>query len=140
MIPVAWKIATLTKEKGRLGINPVESTNFALLKKWLWRYHNEPQTLWRKFIYAKYEKTFKGDLPTHSRFSTANAPWKAITNSCQWFNENMSWKIQNGESLSFWNQNWNECCTLKTRFPRLYALSRTKEGSIKEMWNESTMD
>lgn len=33
--PISWKIATLTKEKGDLSITSVESTNFALLKKWL---------------------------------------------------------------------------------------------------------
>ncbi|KAA0048634.1 LINE-1 retrotransposable element ORF2 protein [Cucumis melo var. makuwa] len=52
------------------------------------------------------ERTDKGEVPSQSKISSSNAPWKAIT----------------------------------SRFPRLFALSRSKEGSIKDMRNERTKE
>lgn len=71
---VNWKSTTALKEKGGLSIAPVVDTNFALLNKWLWRYHCELKALWRIFYYAKYSKSFIGDIPSQSRFSSSNAP------------------------------------------------------------------
>ncbi|KAA0054941.1 LINE-1 retrotransposable element ORF2 protein [Cucumis melo var. makuwa] len=72
--PVSWKISTFPKEKCGLGITPIEDTNFALLNKWLWRYHSELKALWRTFIDAKYTKSSLGDILFKSRFSSTNAP------------------------------------------------------------------
>lgn len=51
---IIWSSATALEEKRGFGISPIAETNYALLTKWLWRYHLEPKALWRTFIDAKY--------------------------------------------------------------------------------------
>lgn len=47
-------------EDGRLGIRTLKEMNWALLAKWLWRYGQEPNALWRKLITAKYSDHGRG--------------------------------------------------------------------------------
>lgn len=75
---INWDICTLSKDKGGLGLTKVKDTNFALLTKWLWRYYQEPNSLWRKVIDAKYRKDFIGSIPTTGKYCSSNAPWVAI--------------------------------------------------------------
>ncbi|XP_060190109.1 uncharacterized protein LOC132619168 [Lycium barbarum] len=51
---VKWKILTLSKQKGGLVIKNLRKQNQSLLIKWLWRYSNEDQSLWKKVIKEKY--------------------------------------------------------------------------------------
>ena len=60
------------KENGGLGIGDISIKNKALLNKWVWRYGEEPNALWRAIIDSKYGGTlstsfrlldFKGDSP-----------------------------------------------------------------------------
>lgn len=55
----------------------VKETNFALLTKWFWRYHQEPSS-WRKVIDAKYSKDFISNIPATGKYYSSNAPWVAI--------------------------------------------------------------
>ena len=60
------------------------------------------------------------------KFSTAKAPWKSIVKGLDWFGTNISWKINNGESISFWLNKQSTNGPLATAFSRLYALSQAK--------------
>lgn len=44
------------------------TTNFVLRTKWLWRYHHEPGSMWKRTIDAKYNKRFKGDILVDDRY------------------------------------------------------------------------
>ncbi|KAK8565373.1 hypothetical protein V6N12_058936 [Hibiscus sabdariffa] len=48
-------VAVRPVEHGSLGICDMKVKNHALLNKWLWRYGNEPDNLWRIVIDEKYE-------------------------------------------------------------------------------------
>ncbi|KAA0037454.1 LINE-1 retrotransposable element ORF2 protein [Cucumis melo var. makuwa] len=61
---INWKTCTSPKEWGGLGITKLKDTNKALLCKWMWRYHTEPNPLWKRCIDAKYSKDHQGDIPT----------------------------------------------------------------------------
>ncbi|XP_022020292.1 uncharacterized protein LOC110920387 [Helianthus annuus] len=49
---MGWDTVTCSKRKGGLGLTKLEWSNKALLLKWLWRYRNEVDSLWRRTIDA----------------------------------------------------------------------------------------
>ncbi|KAL4298144.1 hypothetical protein GQ457_12G026210 [Hibiscus cannabinus] len=55
---VKWENLCKPKRCGGLGLVDIKVKNQSLLNKWLWRYGNEPDSLWRKVIDAKNEKVF----------------------------------------------------------------------------------
>ena len=59
-----WNKITITKENGGLGIYKVADTNFSLLCKWLWRFHVEHNSLWKRIILAKYSQSFIEEILT----------------------------------------------------------------------------
>lgn len=90
---------------GGLGITKIKDTNFAFLSKWLWRYHQETNSFFRKIIDAKYTKRFQGEFPVEGKFSTAKAPWRSILKGKDWLEAKFRWTLNNGETLSFWHSN-----------------------------------
>ena len=51
---VNWKTVSRPMNEGGLGIGNLDRKNMALLVKWLWRFPNEPNSLWHKVIRSKY--------------------------------------------------------------------------------------
>ena len=45
---VKWQTAQLHKQSGGLGIRNLGLQNRSLLSKWLWRFNNEEEALWRE--------------------------------------------------------------------------------------------
>ncbi|KAA0056839.1 LINE-1 retrotransposable element ORF2 protein [Cucumis melo var. makuwa] len=137
---INWNICTSPKELGGLGISKVKDTNQALLCKWLWRYHNESNSLWKKCIDAKYTKNHQGDIPVVGRNSSANSPWNAIKKWKDWYESKISWMANDGSSLSFWHSKWHNNIPLSLQFPRLYALSNMQSATVKEIWDQGSDD
>ena len=124
---IRWKIITLHKDKGSLGINNVKDTNYAFFCKWLWRFLYETNPLWKRIILAKYDQSFIGDVPTNEKFSSLKAPWRSIIKCIDWFIPYIKWKIKNkGFTFSFWHGNWHEHSPISLQSPRLYALATKK--------------
>ncbi|KAG5621167.1 hypothetical protein H5410_006385 [Solanum commersonii] len=57
---VKWEEVMTSKENGGLGIKNLKLQSKALSMKWLWKYANNNQMLWREVIGAKYEKEDNG--------------------------------------------------------------------------------
>ena len=51
---VSWSLLSMPKSLGGLSIGNLLHRNVALLFKWMWRYFNNPDSLWRKIIQSKY--------------------------------------------------------------------------------------
>ncbi|XP_022007309.1 uncharacterized protein LOC110906495 [Helianthus annuus] len=47
---VSWDVVTKPIRDGGLGISRLEMNNIALIGKWLWRFYNEQQAMWRRVI------------------------------------------------------------------------------------------
>lgn len=60
---VDWKSICLPKSLGGLGIRSISRTNQALMGKWLWRFGNGEQGLWRDVVVWKYGTTIEGWWP-----------------------------------------------------------------------------
>lgn len=76
-------------DKGGLRIPLVSATNFSLFLKWLWRYHNEPNALWKTFIDVKYTKTSMDGIPTNAKYNRFNTFWRSIRKGLDWFKTQM---------------------------------------------------
>ena len=107
-----------------MGIFNLKKTNFALLCIWIWRYHNEPNGLWRQIIKAKYdgssERQSLGSISTKGKFSSLKSPWMPIIKGLQWFEEaHCTWneikaflsvpQHGKGSSTPAWNLNEDKC-------------------------------
>lgn len=57
--PVKWMNIIRSKKPGGLDIKNLKNQSKARKVKWLWRYHQEDQALWREVIKSKYEELNK---------------------------------------------------------------------------------
>ena len=89
---------------------------------------------------AKYEQSFLGDILTKGKYSSLKAPWRSIIKGIEWFLPQIKWKINNGKAKIFWYGYWHEHSPLYIHQPRLYALTTKKWNSIKDLWNEDSME
>ncbi|KAA0056929.1 LINE-1 retrotransposable element ORF2 protein [Cucumis melo var. makuwa] len=106
----------------------------------IWRFLTEKKALWRRLICAKYNQAFVGDFPTKGSFGSTKSPWRLIIEGNDWFLPHIAWKINNGETVSFWNGFWHEKSPLATFAPRLFALSNIQQGSVKDHWRKASSD
>uniref|UniRef100_A0A2N9E3N6 Endonuclease/exonuclease/phosphatase domain-containing protein n=1 Tax=Fagus sylvatica TaxID=28930 RepID=A0A2N9E3N6_FAGSY len=104
---------------GGLGIRNVRLFNRALLGKWLWRYGNERESLWRRIIHSKY-----GSFPR--RWISATIPgsygvglWKNIRKDWAHFARYLRFEVRDGTQIKFWNDSWCEIGPLKEAFPEV---------------------
>ena len=77
---VSWKIICAAKKDGGLGIRSLAILNKALLGKWLWRFANENDPLWKQNIFTKYSFQEGGWCSKGVRDSYGVVVWKAIKN------------------------------------------------------------
>ncbi|RVW26396.1 Transposon TX1 uncharacterized 149 kDa protein [Vitis vinifera] len=104
---VCWKVICAAKKDGGLGIRNLAIFNKALLGKWLWRFANENESLWKQIISSKYDLQDGG-----------------------WCSKG------DGTRVKFWKDLWCENQSLEEAFPILFNLSVNKEGLVAEAWEE----
>ncbi|RVX15105.1 putative ribonuclease H protein [Vitis vinifera] len=104
---VSWKIICAAKKDGGMGIHSLSILNKALLGKWLWRFANENDPLWKQIISRKYS-----------------------------FQEGGWCSKGDGTRVKFWKDLWCENQSLEDAFPNLFNLTANKEGWIAKAWEE----
>ncbi|XP_017979659.1 PREDICTED: uncharacterized protein LOC108662698 [Theobroma cacao] len=111
---VNWSTVSNPKTQGRLGIIDLELKNRALLNKWLLRYANEPDRIWRQVVSAK--NKLKPDWFAHS--------------------------LGESTTIRFWEDLWADDYTLATKFPRIHAWAISKKATIAKMgsWGVLAVD
>ncbi|XVE65659.1 hypothetical protein DITRI_Ditri08aG0017800 [Diplodiscus trichospermus] len=105
----------------------------ALLNKWIWRYGDEKEALWRKVIDDKYGgKELLPQVVNHRRFSGLR---RIITKPMIYFNEHsetlfssLGFSLGSGSRIDFWSCGWIPDVIVKYAFPRIFALAITKKG------------
>ena len=119
---VAWDVIQKPKNLGGLGVGDIVIKNAALLFKWWWKFLDiSEQSLW-------INEGRSGGL------------WGQITNMSKVRPEVLDvvskglWrKVGEGDSTLFWEYKWIGEVSLKTKFPRLYAISNQKHSLILDM-------
>ncbi|GJV32589.1 RNA-directed DNA polymerase, eukaryota [Tanacetum coccineum] len=129
-----WDKVLMSKAKGGLGVSSFFALNRALLFKWIWRFHNNSDALWSKFIRALHGNC--GGLVNRS-----NAPhtsvWRSIISEIgslrikgvdlmQFLNK----KVGSGLKTSFWEESWRGDMSFKAKFPRVFALESDKKIDV----------
>ncbi|RVW47728.1 Transposon TX1 uncharacterized 149 kDa protein [Vitis vinifera] len=133
---VSWKVVCADKKKGGLGIRSLATFNKALLGKWLWRFANENEPLWKHIILSKYDLQEGGWCSKDGRNRYGVGFWKAIRKGWENFRSHSRFIIGDGTRVKFWKDLWCGNQSLEEAFPILFNLSVNKEGWVAEAWEE----
>jgi hypothetical protein len=130
-----WSQVCQPLHLGGLGIRNVRLFNRALLGKWLWRFGNERESLWRDVILSKY-----GCLPGGWTSATISGLygvglWKNIKKDWIYFARFLRFEVGDGTQIKFWNDPWCEIGPLKEAYPELYRISRDKKAWVADHLN-----
>nr|GEW84743.1 RNA-directed DNA polymerase, eukaryota, reverse transcriptase zinc-binding domain protein [Tanacetum cinerariifolium] len=98
-----WSRVLPFKDKGGLGVSSLFTLNRALLFKWMWRFHNDINALWSRFIRAVHGI----DLLSYMKI-----------------------KVGNDLNTKFWEDVWMGNKNFKTSFLRIYALESDKKHTV----------
>ncbi|PON69194.1 LOW QUALITY PROTEIN: hypothetical protein PanWU01x14_089170 [Parasponia andersonii] len=99
---VAWNVVCQSKIQGGLGIGKVLAKNKAHLMKWLWSFPNKKSALWYKVVKSKYSlNPNQWDAAVAERV-TLRSLWKAISSLYEDFFQHVSFKVNNGTRIRFW--------------------------------------
>nr|GEX37007.1 RNA-directed DNA polymerase, eukaryota, reverse transcriptase zinc-binding domain protein [Tanacetum cinerariifolium] len=118
------------------GVSSFLALNKALLFKWMWRFFNDKDALWSRFIRAVHGNS--GGIETHSRVSYSST-WLSIVyevnkmrNKCIDLLKYMKIQVGNGLNTKFWEDVWMGNKNFKTSFPRIYALESDKNLTVAD--------
>ena len=121
------------KEKGGLGIRKLVLLNKALLGKWIWRFANENDNLWKKVILVKYGQEGFGWRTNEARGTFGVGVWKKILKETNWCWDNIEFKVGKGTKVKFWTNCWCGNATLSQNFPQLFALAVHRNATVNEV-------
>ncbi|WMV21816.1 hypothetical protein MTR67_015201 [Solanum verrucosum] len=136
---VNWETALLSKDRGGLGIKNLKLQNESLLKKWLWRYTEERNSLWKEVIIAKY-----GELnPWCTEITTEPygvGAWRSIRNLWSQMETNLYIKVGSGTKTKFWKDVWIDQSPLRDLFPDLFQICGNPDANVGDCWTEQGWD
>lgn len=128
---VNWRTVLLSKDREGLGIRNLRLQNGSLLKKWLWRYTEEGNALWKEVIEAKY-----GELSPWCAQNTGEpygvGVWRTIRSMWPQMEANLFIKVGNGSKTRFWKDIWLEQSSLRD----LFQICENPDGNVSDCWTE----
>ena len=132
----AWDKVVLPKQLGGLNCGNLFHRNLSLLFKWVWRFLNEPDALWRNVVQAKYGYV-PSLIPHLLTAASRGGPWRSICAGVTNFpttrdmlRSHIKRIVGNGTNTYFWHEIWLGEAPLKTRFPRLFSITKQPNSSI----------
>ncbi|XP_026459541.1 uncharacterized protein LOC113360224 [Papaver somniferum] len=130
---VAWHKVCHSKQEGGLGIKVISVMNDALPCKWLWRFSNEPEALWRRFVEDNYGCDNNGWDAKQTKRPYGTGLWRGICNRMDKFRLGIMHKVGNGRRTRFWLDKWLGGEVLKDKFPNLYEVTRKQGSWVSEL-------
>ncbi|RVW22717.1 hypothetical protein CK203_103828 [Vitis vinifera] len=109
--------------------------NKALLGKWLWRFANENEPLWKQIILSKYDLQEGGWCSKDARNQYGVGVGRPSEKVGE-FSFSFRFIIGDGTRVKFWKDLWCGNQSLEEAFPILFNLSINKEGWVAEAWEE----
>ena len=104
---VKWSTVCLDRKMGGLGIKSLAILNKALLCKWIWRFANERDSLWRNVILWKFGEERGGWCSAVSRDVYGSGVWKEIRKEWDTVFALAAFSLGNGRRLRFWKDAWS---------------------------------
>nr|GEU64146.1 RNA-directed DNA polymerase, eukaryota [Tanacetum cinerariifolium] len=131
---VKWAKVLVSKDHGGLGVSGYFALNKALLLKWVWRVLSHDNSLWFQIIYAIHGSQDQGlSVACPSNWSFIVKEVKALSTQGIDIFSHCKIKVGNGRSTSFWKDLWIGDTRICHKFPRLFALDVSKEGTVVTM-------
>uniref|UniRef100_A0A2N9EFE5 Reverse transcriptase domain-containing protein n=1 Tax=Fagus sylvatica TaxID=28930 RepID=A0A2N9EFE5_FAGSY len=136
---VNWAQVCQPVHLGGLGIRNLRIFNKALLGKWLWRFGNEREALWRLAIVAKYGDQHGGWSSGELLGPNGVSLWRNIRKEWATFSRFLSFEIGDGATVRFWTdrcrpiQDWEEE-SLSSFLDLLYSSSVKGYGLDRVCW------
>ena len=130
----SWPMVSQKKEYGGLGVPDLQQLNMCLLASWISRYHLNKESLWRKIVDFKY-KTCEPNIFCCPELE-ASPFWKGVLWACKAAKMGYSWKIGDGRTVRFWEDQWFGNSSLAIQFWPLYSIVNEKGTTVAEAWDE----
>ncbi|KAE8681880.1 hypothetical protein F3Y22_tig00111300pilonHSYRG00005 [Hibiscus syriacus] len=136
---VNWNTVCRPLNCGGLGVLDLNLTNRALLGKWVWKFANDKNSLWKSVLCSKQKVCW--NTMSIGKVTSLQSSWilRGIANNFSkndsvgdFLRSNSKLQIGNGKSISFWNDVWADEVPLKIIFLRIYVLSINKGGEVIE--------
>ena len=96
---INWAISQQPQLSDGMGIGNFKYRNSALLAKWMWRFINEIDALWRKLIVAKYNSP-NCIWPSPTSRGSSKVPWRSICQYMDLVMDRVSRRMGDGGSTS----------------------------------------
>ena len=123
------------KKVGGWGVRGLHKLNKALLGKWIWRFANERNSLWREAIRREFGEMQGGWCSGECRNSFGTGLWKEIRKDWEVVLLIAKFVIGDGSRVSFWKDVWVGEEALCKAFSTLFSLAVRKEALIREVWD-----
>ncbi|KAG7944491.1 hypothetical protein I3843_15G105600 [Carya illinoinensis] len=138
---VKWDKVCSPISNGDLGIRDMRTFNRALLGKWLWRYHKEPEALWKTVIEIKYGDLWGGGgggwCTKEVRGAHGVDLWIHIRKGWEVFTRYTRIRFGGGTHIKFWYDIWCDHVALKESFPSLFRVARDIDASVADVLERS---
>ncbi|KAJ4769309.1 RNA-directed DNA polymerase (reverse transcriptase)-related family protein [Rhynchospora pubera] len=118
---LSWDRVCLPKPLGGFGLLDLRLHNIALLLRWWWRLHHDPDTLWSKLARRLFAKR-DVNLPPLAWNLCGSFFWKDLLSLRFYFQLSSTSVIGTGLNTLFWYNNWGGT-------PLFYCLSHPKPPS-----------
>lgn len=102
---ISWDTICSPKEEGGLGFKTLQVINRAYMIKLAWMMAKDDKCLWTKVFRAKYN--FSPYVKANPQAKPSSSPtWKSICKEWPLAELGMSWDVGNGNSATFWGDQW----------------------------------
>ena len=107
---VSWSNVCQPKSAGGLGLRPARVVNSTFLSKLGWGLIHKRDELWVQVLRSKY-KCGTDLIPQVQRHANCSNLWKGICSTWPVVQDNLIWRLGNGNSVSFWQDKWIPSCS-----------------------------
>ena len=134
---VNWKICSQAMENGSLGLGNLKNRNSALCFKWNWRFFTEPNTFCCKIVRSIHWSDSSHWHPSGKSGLSLHSPWISILKKWSSFDHFVSFKLGDGQRITFWKDSWCLAQPFSLAFPDLYQISANPEAKVSTFWDSS---
>ncbi|WJZ89517.1 hypothetical protein VitviT2T_008733 [Vitis vinifera] len=135
---VNWERVCMGKEKGGLGLRKLIPLNKALLGKWVWRFANAKEEMWKRVLVAKYGQEEFGWRTKKANGVFGVGVWKEVMKEADWCWDKMNFKVGKGTKIRFWKDPWCGEVELARRFPQLFNMAAQRSATVGELWDHNS--
>ena len=134
MALVAWDDICTPTGQGGLGVPHLKMMNMTLLTKWVKRIIGPEEDVIRSVMRDRYGAGVDRDKMT-TRVRGASAFWRGLGKVISTIQNFFSARLGDGALFRFWLDEWSDKGCLREKFPRLLAITRHPQGTVKECWD-----